>query len=53
MVFTEHLADVGNGHIEYLDTGAPTNQENYNTFLFIPGAGHTARTQSLPNSLLT
>src|SRR5271170_2237949 len=53
MVFTEHLADVGNGQIEYLDTGASTNQENYNTFLFIPGAGHTARTQSLPNSLLT
>ena len=37
MRYTEGLADVVDGQIEYLDSGAPSTQD-YQTFLLIPGA---------------
>ena len=42
MEYTEGLADVVDGQIEYLDSGAPSTPD-YQTFLLVPGAGHTAR----------
>lgn len=48
MGFTEGLADVVDGQIEYLDSGAPSTPD-YQTFLLIPGAGHTARFTPQPS----
>jgi len=45
MGYKEGLVDVTNGQIEYLDSGEPSTVD-YQTFLLVPGAGHTARAAS-------
>jgi len=42
MGYTEGLIEVLDGQIEYLDSGPPSTPD-YQTFLLIPGAAHTAR----------
>jgi len=42
MGYTEGLAKVIDGQIEYLDSGPPSTTD-CQTFLLLPGAAHTAR----------